>query len=226
MVAALQFFSEYAFLIFLLLLMAALFSVRGLARARRERREAVFGLETELAQRHVRQAVAALSVVTLFALAEFVVVVFLTPILPALAILATPSRNPAALPTSTLPPEILQTLNAATPAATATAEVSGCIPAQIMLTSPKPGQEIRGKITLVGTADIPNFGFYKYEFAPAGSEAWATIQAGREARQDRDLGIWDTSELTPGDYLLRLVVTDNQGQAFPACVVPVRVHAP
>jgi hypothetical protein len=37
------------------------------------------------------------------------------------------------------------------------------------------------------------------------------------------LGQWDTTSVPPGDYQLRLVVTDNQGQALPACVISVRV---
>lgn len=226
MIAVLEFFSDYAIVIFLLLLVGAMFAIRGLVRARRQQTEAVFGLEIELARRHTRQAAALLCLVLVLALAEFVVVAFIAPLLPTLAALSKPAGNVAAVPTSTIPPEILQTLNATTPAATSTVEISGCIPAQIMITSPTPGQEIRGKITLVGTADIPNFGFYKYEFSPLGTDVWFTVQAGREARQDADLGTWDTSELIPGDYLLRLVVTDNRGQALPACVVPVRVRAP
>ena len=94
---------------------------------------------------------------------------------------------------------------------------------QIMLTSPKPGEEVKGTIVLIGTVNIPNFGFYKYEVAPLGSDTWATISAGREIVLNSKLGDWITTALTPGDYQLRLVVTDNQGQALPACVVPVRV---
>ena len=63
----------------------------------------------------------------------------------------------------------------------------------------------------------------KYEIASLGSDNWSTIQAGGQVVVDGTLGLWDTTELTPGDYLLRLVVTDNQGQALPPCVVTVRV---
>jgi len=226
MVEVLQFLYDYAGLIYLLLLLGAIFAIRQLARARGEQRQAVFGLEKELARRHTSRAAAALSIIGFLALAEFIVIVFLIPALPALTFLTAPTLQFGALPTSTIPPQLLETLNASTPASTAPAESAGCIPAQITITSPKAGEEIRGQVTLMGTADIPNFGFYKYEFAPAGTELWTTVQAGNEPVQDNKLGTWDTSELTPGDYLLRLVVTDNQGEAFPACVVPVRILAP
>ncbi len=226
MVEVLQFLYEYAELIYLLLLLGAIFAIRQLARGRDEQRQAVFGLEKELARRHTSRAAAALSIIGFLALTEFIVIVFLIPALPALTFRSAPTLQLGALPTSTIPPQLLETLNASTPASTATAESTGCIPAQIMITSPKAGEEIRGKVTLMGTADVPNFGFYKYEFSPAGVELWTTVQAGNEAVQDDELGAWDTSELTPGDYLLRLVVTDNQGEAFPACVVPVRILAP
>ena len=100
------------------------------------------------------------------------------------------------------------------------------MPDELIFTSPEPGQEVSGTVTLVGTVAIDNFGFYKYEVSPQGEETWSTISAGREPVQNGDIGLWDTSALTPGDYQLRLEVTDNQGQAYPACVIPVRVRAP
>jgi hypothetical protein len=109
---------------------------------------------------------------------------------------------------------------------TATAQATGCIPGQIDITTPKSGDTVNGSIELVGTADVPNFGFYKYEFAPLGSDTWATILANNKVIQDGNLGNWDTSAITPGDYQLRLVVSDNQGNNLPACVVPVRIIAP
>jgi hypothetical protein len=50
----------------------------------------------------------------------------------------------------------------------------------------------------------------------------------KQATQDPndDLGPWDLSQLNPGDYLLRLVATDNEGKAMPACQIPVRITAP
>ncbi len=76
---------------------------------------------------------------------------------------------------------------------------------------------------LIGTVDIPQFGFYKFEVSPAGAENWSTVFAGREVIHDDVLGRIDTGELTPGDYELRLVITDNLGEALPPCVIPIRV---
>ena len=114
-------------------------------------------------------------------------------------------------------------MGSAQPATTSTAQATGCIPGQIDITSPKPGDQISGSVDLQGTANVPDFGFYKYEFAPVGSDNWATIVARTTVVQDGDLGNWDTSEIATGDYQLRLVVTDNQGNALPACVIPLRI---
>ena len=81
-------------------------------------------------------------------------------------------------------------------------------------------------MNLQGTASIPNFGFFKYEFSPAGLNVWSTILANRKPVVDGNLGGWDTSAILTGDYQLRLVVTDNLGNELPACVIPVRIKAP
>ena len=227
MTGILSFFANLAPIIFALLALGLIFGLRQITRARTEEHGAVFGLEREIAQHHMRQAVATLTVITLLALAEFALVVFLVPNIPGLIQLATPTLNPLTTPTGTFPVEFLETLGVVTPGGpTPTIQASGCIPGQIDITTPKPGATIKGSLELVGTASIPNFGFFKYEFAPVGSDTWATNVAVNKAVQDGNLGSWDTSAITPGDYQLRLVVSDNKGTNFPACVVPVRIIAP
>jgi len=226
MAAILHFFSRYAILIYLLLVIGLMFAIRSLIRARNEMGESLYGLEREAAHQHTNQAIAALSLIVFLAIAELVLTVFLAPNLPALFLLFTPTINPLITPTNTIPPELLATIGVLTPVATPTAQTTGCIPGQIMITSPKPGDVVKGQVILVGTANIPNFGFYKYEFSPTGTDVWSTIQANREVMQDIELGRWDTSEVTPGDYNLRLVVIDNQGNALPPCIVPLQVATP
>ena len=226
MAAILHFSTSYAILIYLLLAIGLMFAIRSLVRARREMGESLYGLERETAHRHTSQALAALSLIIFLTIAEIVLTIFLAPNLPAISMLVTPTMNPLVTPQNTIPPELLATLGVFTPEATPTSQTTGCIPGQIMLTTPKPGDVIKSQVILIGTANIPNFGFYKYEFATIGTDVWFTIQANREVKQDGELGRWDTSEVSPGDYNLRLVVTNNQGDALPPCVVPVRVAAP
>ncbi len=227
MIGILSFFANLAPFIFVLLALGLIFGLRQITHARAEERGAAFGLEREIAQNHMRQATATLGVVTFLALAEFALVVFIVPNIPGLTQLATPTMNPLTTPTGTFPLEFMETLGVVTPGGpTVTAQATGCIPGQIDITTPKSGDTVNGSIELVGTADVPNFGFYKYEFAPLGSDTWATILANNKVIQDGNLGNWDTSAITPGDYQLRLVVSDNQGNNLPACVVPVRIIAP
>ncbi len=226
MTAVLGLFNRLAPFIFTLLALGVLIGLRGMVKARNELRGAAFGLEREIAHRHMSQAISTLAVSGFLAFAEFFLVVFLVPNIPALSQLATPTINPLLTPTGTFALVFEQTLGTGTPASTPTAQATGCIPGQIEITFPKAGDQIQASITLKGTADIPNFGFYKYEFSPIGSNAWATILASRKPVQDGDLGNWDTSAISTGDYQLRLVVTDNQGNELPACIIPVRIKAP
>jgi hypothetical protein len=224
MAAVLHFFVTYSPPIYLILALGFLVALRRFWQAQQEARQSVYGLERELSRRHMGQAIAALVTIGFLALAELILVVFLMPGLPAVSVLSTPTINPLATPTSLLGPQFFQTT--LTPGSTATAAASGCIPGQIMITSPKAGDVLRGQVTLMGTADIPNLGYYKYEFSPWGTENWSTIQAAHKVVQDSQLGTWDTSGLVTGDYQLRLVVTDNQGKELPACIVPVSVSPP
>lgn len=226
MTTILRFFAEYAVLIYLLLAVGLVFALRALFRARHELGQSVFGLERELAHRHIGQAMTALTLVALLAGSEVVLTAFLAPNLPAFSLLSTQTINPLTTQTSTIPPELLQTIGALTPQPTATAQASGCIPGQIMITYPKPGDIIKGSIVLLGTANIPNFGYFYYEFSAAGSETWQSIEGGNKAVQDGNLGKWDTSLITPGNYNLRLVVTDSQANVLPPCIVPVQITAP
>ena len=81
---------------------------------------------------------------------------------------------------------------------------------------------------LKGIVNVLNLGFYKYEFSQVGSNKWNTIAAGSKAvvLPDNIIGNWNTSQWPSGDYLLRLVVSDNTNKLMPACVVPVRITQP
>jgi len=216
------FLASYEVLIYIVLAIGALFSVRWLIRSWREWQTAVYKLEKEFSSRRIGQSAAVSILLLILFCFEFTMTSFIIPGLPAEVFISTPTLDFISTPTGTLSPEMM-TQFANFPPATALPALAGCVPGQVDLTSPKPEDEIKGTIDLVGTVNISNFGFYKYEVAPQGSETWATISAGREIKTNVSLGLWDTTALTPGDYQLRLVVTDNQGIALPPCIVPVRV---
>jgi hypothetical protein len=219
-----RFLASYEVLIYIVLAIGGMFAFRWLWNSWREWQRAVYKLEREFSTRRLGQSAAMSILIAILFCAEFFMASFVIPGLPAEVFLSTPTLDLLATPTGTLSPEMM-TRFAGLPQQPVTSSASGCIPDQVILTSPEPAEEVRGTIELKGTVNIPNFGFYKYEVAPQGSETWATISAGREIVRNAILGRWDTSALTPGDYQLRLVVTDNQGQALPPCIVPVRVMA-
>jgi len=103
---------------------------------------------------------------------------------------------------------------------------STCVEGQVMISSPVDGSEVSGVVRISGTAQTENFGFYKYEVARPGDTVWLSINAGDEPVTDGVLGDWITTALPAGDYLLRLVVIDNQGLALLPCTIRVRVLAP
>ena len=217
-----KFLASYEVLIYIVLAIGGMFSFRWLWRSWSEWQMAVYKLEKEFSRRRLGQS-AAISILLLILFCfEFSMASFVIPGLPADAFLTTATLDFISTPTGTLSPEMM-TAFAGAPPQTAVVTAAGCVPAQIIIDSPAPGDEIKGAIDLIGTVNIANLGFYKYEVAPQGSDTWATISANREIVVDGALGRWDTTALTPGDYQLRLVVTDNQGVALPACIVPVRV---
>ncbi len=115
---------------------------------------------------------------------------------------------------------------AGTPTVALTPLAEGCIAGQIEWSYPKSGDEITATVELKGTVNVPNLGFYKYEYAQPGEDVWTTIAAGNQPKVNGQIGFWNTSQLEPGDYLLRLVVADNQNKLFPACQIPVRITKP
>jgi hypothetical protein len=220
-----HFLATYEGLIYILLALGGLFAFRWLWKSWRELHASVFGLEREFAMRRLGQALTVSLLILVMFFGELFMASFVVPALPSLDLLATPTMDILSQTQGALSASPAISLTALSPASD-TSSTSGCIPEQLILTSPEPGQEVSGTITLVGTVDIPDFGFYKYEVSKQGADTWATISAGRAIVQNGDVGFWDTSTLTPGDYQLRLLVTDSQGRSYPPCVVPVRVSAP
>ena len=227
----LRFFRTYEIWIYLVLSLAGLLYVRKFILAWEEMRAAAFGLERESAQSRLNQSAGMMVLLLVMGIGLFVTVSFVAPTVPGANPLFTPTVDLLATPTNTLPPETSAEAGAESGEGQATPTTEqilgeGCTPGQVVISEPVDGSEISGVVTVKGIADMPNFGFYKYEIARPGETVWLTIQAGREIKQDADLGQWDTRTLDSGDYMLRLIVTDNQGQTSEPCVIQVRVNNP
>jgi hypothetical protein len=221
----LQFFRAYEIWIYIILGILGIWQVRKFALAWEELRGAFFGMEREAAQSRVNSAATMVVLLLIMAVAEFTVVTFVVPTIPGANPLPTTTLDLLATPTITLPPPT-QNPNE-TPGVTPTpgevAAADGCAAGQVNLTSPLNGDRISGSITVRGSADIPNFGFYTLQIAHPGDVIWLPIQVGQQAIKNEALGTWDTSTLIPGAYMLKLVVTDNVGNVLTPCAIQVTV---
>jgi hypothetical protein len=230
-----NFFKGFELWIYGLLALAGLLYIVRFFHGWEEMRQAAFGLEHETAQQKLSRAATGLVFMVILAVAEFLLVNFIIPIIPESTPLPTPTLNVVASPTATLAPQASETPaqgeganNApAVPAmqvpTAASAGATGCIPDQIAITEPQNGGSVSGIAPIKGSATMPGFGFYKFEFSSPGQPNWTAIQAWTEPKINDVLGQWDTSRLADGLYLLRLVVTDTQGKAVPPCVIQITV---
>lgn len=88
----------------------------------------------------------------------------------------------------------------------------------VQITSPEMGAEVRGLVSIVGSASVEPFQFYKVEYGVGPSPAdWAVIGALRESPViNGQLEVWDTNSVPDGVYTLRLqaVKTDGNFEEF------------
>ncbi len=226
MTAILRFLATYQAWVYAVLGVGGLlFTVRFL-RAWDELRRSAFGLEREMAQARLNQAASVLVLLLLGAIAEFTLITFVVPAVPEDLPLPTPTVDLLATPTVTLAPGE-EALSTATPVPRGNLPpTEACVPGSIEISDPPQDGSVAGITAIRGSASIPAFGFYKLEYAPPDKDAWQAILAGDAPVVNGELGQWNATPLVPGLYRLRLVVTDNQGQAQPPCVIRINVLAP
>jgi hypothetical protein len=223
MIETLGFLTKYEVWIYILAGGIGIIYFRKIILALQERRAAVFGLERENANRQLNSAGSLLGIMLLLAIGEFTLVTFVSPFVPQVKVLATPTLDLLATSTVTLRVSGGTPLASGTPGTPVPAKSNGCIPGQLEFTNVEPGQEFSKTIKLEGTTNVPGFGFYKYEYGQPGQENWVTIAAGNEIKIKAEIGAWNITQLPQGDYELRLVVVNQQNESMPPCVVPIRV---
>lgn len=226
---ALSFVRAFEVWIYLILGIGGVFYLWKFVLAWQELRVAAFGLERESAQSRLNQATVMLVFILMITILVFVLVTFVSPSMPGANPLPTPTLDLLATATTTLQIEPTQTAegtSAPSPEVTNSPAETACIPGQIMITSPQDGEMVSGVVEIMGTANIPNFGFYKLEMKRPDETTWATISAGNEVVNNAKLGNWDTQQLTPTVYQLSIVLVDNEAKASNPCVVEVNVITP
>ena len=222
----LLFLKDLEYLVYIILGALAVWQLRNFILAWDELRSAAFGLEMESAQTRLNRAAALLVVLLFLGTAEFGLVTFIIPAMPDLNPLPTPTIDLLATPTATLalePTEAGESLLQTPIPGTAVVQ-AGCIPDEVFISYPQANDVVSGVVEIQGSANIADFGFYKFEISAANAENWLTIQAGDEPTVDDNLGFWDTTQLEPGNYSLRLVVVDNQGLQRDPCAVDITVE--
>jgi hypothetical protein len=223
----LQFFRNYEIYIYIILGVLAIWQIRKFAVSWEELRGAFFGMEREAAQSRVNAAATMIVILIIMAVVEFTIVTFVAPTVPGANPLPTTTLDLLATPTITLlpPTQNPDATQGATPTPGEVAAAEGCTPGQVNLTAPLNGDTINGSVSVRGSADIADFGFYTLQIAKPGDTIYLPIQVGQQPVKNDILGSWDTTALSPGAYMLELMVTDNVGNALPPCDIQVNVQA-
>ncbi|HPH97880.1 MAG TPA: hypothetical protein PKW33_16900 [Anaerolineaceae bacterium] len=224
-----QFFKTFEAVFYIILGLAALVYLRKLILAFRDVQGTIFGMERDLAQGRLSGALSMLTLLGLMALGIFLTNTFIYPDLAGTQKLPTPTvalastSMPSMAASKQITPEAGGLTPTPDPTATPAAVESQCLKDKFEWTDPTNGAQISGVVELIGTIQLTNFGFYKYEYTQPGLSSWTTIAAGNDPKKEGTLGFWDTTLLPAGDYLLRLVATDNQGAEMGICVIGVKI---
>lgn len=226
MIEFLRYIRDVEYLVYFILGALAVWQLRNFFIAWEELREAAFGLEKESAQIRLNKSAALLVVLLFLGAAEFGLVSFIIPAVPGVDPIPTATIDLLATSTATIAPETVSepaiTAVSGQPGTPSVQE--GCVPGEVMITFPENNSVVSGSFDIEGSANIDDFGFYKFEVSAFNSNNWVTLQAGVKPLVDEVLGSWDTSQLEPGNYSLRLVVLDNEGIQRAPCTVDLFVE--
>lgn len=215
---------NYSTGIYVLLVLGILIYLRKFLMGFRDWQKSVFGLEQDFAQRKLTSASTGLILLILLVIGQFILVTIIGPQMPVQSLGATTTIDPLASPTATLSPGDAQIAEQIpSPVTMRESLVSECIEGILEITTPTEGEAVSGTVDIIGSVNIENFGSYKYEYSTTGNINWITVAAGNQLKLDESLGLWYTSALTPGTYLLQLVPLNNVGEELTPCIITVDV---
>ena len=221
----LRFMATYEIGVYIIFGVVVLINLKKLYDGWNGLRKASFGLEKELAQKKIRSAATIVVLFLIFGISNFILVSVASIRFPGIARIATPTID---LLSTQVPPDGDVESNRATPESLQQTQtviaLTGCIPGELEWIDPQDGSEVSGSVELRGTVNVPNLGFYKYEYRFQSDETWTPISAGNKpVMEELFTGRWNTDQLEPGNYSLRLVVSDNQNKLLKPCEINVKV---
>lgn len=102
----------------------------------------------------------------------------------------------------------------------------GCTSPGTVVTSPIPGQQVSGSVTVRGTASAASFAAYRLEVRPDEADSFEFYSGSQRPVINGVLGILDTRAYQPGLYWIRVTVVDNtDAPATTPCTIPVLIES-
>ncbi len=220
--------------------LVALFFLRLIWIARKDRIRSIFTLERENANTRMTRAFIGLMIVLSLMIGVYYLSLITPTIVPPpqdtptptpiIALPPTPTPPPL-LPTPTptptpLPPPTIEAV-ADTPTPTpdlSQGQLPNCPHPGSRITQPGNGARVNGIIQVSGTATLDNFDYYKFEFRILNGGEWSFIARFDNPVVDGVLGTWNTDTAAPGEYEFRLVVVDVVGNFPEPCTVRLIVE--
>lgn len=233
----LSYLSSYALWLYAAGIGAALLILYELKQARKSRAETIFTLEQEFAAAREQRARNMLILVVVFLAAltmlQFAVIPsqsLPTPEPTATRLILEPPTavQPTVTPTSTpIPTRPRPTALPSTPTPTATRiPPPPCPRPDICITFPRDGQVLSNEVTILGTANMTSFQFYKVEYGLGEQpQDWHSIgDIRRTPVVGGTLAVWQIAGFPSGAYRLRLTVVDISGNFPPPHEVQVMIQ--
>jgi hypothetical protein len=246
-----QLLVNYAGLVYIVLIVGAVFYIREILAARQDLQQSLYSLEREAAGSRLWRSVVMLGVLALIAFATFVLSTVVAPQLmtgearvtptaaftlptntPTPTFQPTPTRTPrppTATPGTPTPTVAGATTEVPTPTVPVPAlPVANCPDPNVQIVAPVAGQVFSSDIQVRGTAQAPNFAFYKLTLNGPATHG-ETQTAGDVVRTPVEGGVLGKIDPTsllnqPGVYVVGLVVVDNTGNELPHCTVSIVVQ--
>ena len=209
------FLVRYQNWIYAVLALILLIYLKKLIGAIQDWNSTIFGLEREYAQKKLNTALVMVIVSVLLLIAEFVSINYLI-------------SDHASADTSAggglLEPAVDSEIVAVETAADENGYRGGCEVGVLEWISPRQSEVIKGLYTLSATVNVPDMGFFRYDYAPLSDPTnWNAISAGNLPVIEGVLGPLATTEIENGDYILRLEVLSKTNEVWAPCDVSIRI---